>query len=76
MSRWGDGSLRDARRRILEALEGVGTGKTVFATTRGGVAVHGRRSLRDEEIAVLSPEWCAIPAVDEFSEDGLMEMDL
>ena len=49
---------------------------TVFATTRKAVALHGRRSLTDDEIAMLTTEWCAIPAKDEFSEDGLIEMEL
>lgn len=76
ISRLGDGARRAARLVVLEELFQVGTGKTVFATTRDGVAIHGRRSLSDEEIAILSPEWLAIPARDEFSEDGLMEMEL
>ena len=68
--------MRDARRRIIEVLNGVGTGNTIFATTRTGIALHGRRSLSDSEISLLSPEWCAIPAVDEFAGDGLIEMNL
>jgi len=38
--------------------------------------LHIRRSLSDAEIATLSPEWLAIPARDEFSEDGAMETRL
>ena len=38
--------------------------------------LHVRRSLSDEEMATLSAEWLAIPAQDEFSEDGRMEAKL
>ena len=68
--------MRDARRRLIEVMDGVGQGKTIFATTKREIALHARRSLSDAEIASLDPVWCAIPAQDEFSEDGLVEMEL
>jgi len=58
----------------LAALEGVGRGETV-ATWRK-IALHVRRSLTDAEMACLSAEWLAIPARDEFSEDGVVEQRL
>jgi hypothetical protein len=45
-----------------ELLAGVGTGETFMH--RRELAFHIRRSLSEEEIATLSPEWLAIPAVD------------
>lgn len=43
-------------------LNGVGVGQIYLKT--GESAFHIRRSLSAEEIAGLSPEWLAIPAVD------------
>ncbi len=43
-------------------LQGVGNGETFEKT--GDLAIHVRRSLSDEEIAGLNPEWLAIPAID------------
>ncbi len=40
------------------------------------IALHMRRSLSDAEMESLSCEWLAIPAQDEFSEDGEVEMKL
>lgn len=71
---WGDGVIRDAKHRILLCLGGVGQGPTILTKRR--IAIHCRRSLSDSEIAALSPEWLAIPARDEFSEDGEIEMEL
>lgn len=55
------------KRRVLEKigeqlLDGVGTGETYIL--HGKTAVHVRRSLSPTEIAGLSAEWLAIPAVD------------
>ena len=72
--RWGDGVLRAARRIAEETLFGVGTGESVELLKPA--CLHLRRSLADDEIATLSPEWLAIPARDEFSEDGQMESRL
>jgi len=72
--RWGGGVLRAARRAADEILAGVGTGETVELLRP--VCLHVRRSLSDEEISTLSPAWLAIPARDEFSEDGAMETRL
>lgn len=65
---------REARRLALQTLSGVGMGETV--TTIRDTCLHARRSLSDVEIARLSPEWLAIPARDEFSEDGTVEARL
>lgn len=44
-------------------LNGVGTGQNY--SKDGGIAVHLRRRLSEAELALLSQEWLAIPAVDE-----------
>lgn len=72
--RWGDGVLRHARRVALDTLHGVGTGESV--ETLRSACLHVRRSLSSDEIGQLSPEWLAIPARDEFSEDGAIESRL
>ncbi len=72
--RWGEGTIRDAKRRLLEALAKVGQEPSVLRM--GRIALHMRRSLSDAEMAQLSREWLAIPAQDEFSEDGEVEMQL
>jgi len=70
--RWGAGVLRAARRLVNESvLCGVGHGESVEILKPA--CLHVRRSLSDAEIGYLSPEWLAIPARDEFSEDGAME---
>jgi hypothetical protein len=53
---------------------GVGAGETVEMLRP--VCLHVRRGLSDAEIATLTPEWLAIPARDEFSEDGRIEQRL
>jgi hypothetical protein len=40
------------------------------------IGLHARRSLSDDEIATISAEWLKIPAQDEFSEEGIIEMSL
>jgi hypothetical protein len=65
-ARWGGGTLREARRMLAMTLEGVGTGETVERMMK--VALHHRRSLNPKELATLSAEWLAIPAVDQFSD--------
>jgi hypothetical protein len=72
--RWGEGTRRDAVRRLMDALDGVGTGESI--STQRKIAWHVRRSLSDAEIATLSAEWLAIPARNEFSEDGEVEAKL
>lgn len=72
--RWGDGTLRDARRTAMDILHGVGMGESVEMLRP--TCLHVRRSLSPEEIATLSPAWLAIPARDEFSIDGGIETKL
>lgn len=60
--------LNEARRRLEAVLSGVGDGETVENIKK--VAVHHRRSLSPEEMATIPCEWLAIPAVDQFSEEG------
>jgi hypothetical protein len=72
--RWGDGTRRAARRILGATLDGVGQGETVEQVIR--TCVHHRRSLSDLEMTMLSPEWLAIPARDEFGPDGLIETRL
>lgn len=45
-----------------DLLAGVGTGETFEKQT--DTAIHVRRRLSESELAGLSPEWLAIPAVD------------
>lgn len=74
LDRWGDGMKREARRRLERALSGVGRGESVELVNPS--CIHLRRSLTDEEMAMLSAEWLAIPARDEFGPGGAMEMRL
>ncbi len=66
--------MREAKRRTLLVLSGTGANPTIFY--RGRIAMHARRSLTEQEMAQLSCEWLAIPARDEFSEEGEVEMSL
>lgn len=50
------------KRTALELLEGVGQGDT--RRDRSPTVLHARRRLADAELALLTPEWCAIPAFD------------
>lgn len=72
--RWGEGVFRAARRVALEMLAGVGAGESVEMLRP--TCLHVRRSLSPAEVATLSAEWLAIPARDEFSQDGKMESRL
>jgi hypothetical protein len=58
----------------METLAGVGSGESVELLRP--TCLHVRRSLSPAEVATLSPAWLAIPARDEFSEDGAMESRL
>lgn len=49
------------RDTVIGLLSGVGAGDT--RRDRSDVVLHARRRLSDPEIAMLSPAWCAIPAV-------------
>lgn len=59
---WGPKREAKARGRGLTLLAGVGTGPSLWS--EGGVVIHLRRRLADEELARLEPAWLAIPAVD------------
>jgi hypothetical protein len=72
--RWGEGVFREARRLTAAMLAGVGTGELVELVKPA--CLHVRRALSTEEIGSLSAEWLAIPARDEFTEAGGMEMRL
>ena len=50
-------------------LRGVGAGPDVEIEIRG--KLHLRRSLSKEEMATISAEWMAIPAVHGFSEEDM-----
>jgi hypothetical protein len=66
--------MRDARRRAMQVLDGVGAGESIEAVHP--TCMHIRRSLSPEEMGVLSAEWLAIPARDEFSPNGGIESKL
>jgi hypothetical protein len=66
--------LREAKRRLDRVLDGVGQQPTVGALKR--LALHMRRSLTPMEMETLNPAWLAIPARDEFSEDGEIAVEL
>jgi hypothetical protein len=72
--RWGSGTLHEARRLAMRALQDVGMGESVEMLRPA--CLHLRRSLSQEEMRFLSAEWLAIPAQDEFSEDGDIESRL
>ncbi len=75
-TRWGRGTVREACRRAGLLLADVGTGVIVENMTKTAGALHFRKSLSDAEMAMLSCEWLALPARDEFGPDGLIEMAL
>lgn len=50
--------VRDA---VIGLLSGVGSGDT--RRDRSEVVLHARRRLADRELALLTAEWCALPAV-------------
>lgn len=66
--------IREAKLQLLAVMRGVGQGPSVVTMRK--IAIHMRRSLSEEEMATLSCEWLAIPARDEFSEDGEVAMEL
>ena len=56
------------RETVIGLLAGVGTGST--RRDRSEVVLHARRRLAERELAMLTAEWCAIPAVG-FAGDGI-----
>lgn len=72
--RWGEGTKREARRTAGLFLRGVGFGETVESWRP--ICLHLRRALTDTEMSMLTAEWLALPARDEFSEEGGMEARL
>jgi hypothetical protein len=58
----------------MDTLRDVGAGESVEALRPA--CLHLRRSLSSDEIGQLSAEWLAIPARDEFSQDGTVESRL
>lgn len=50
------------RRTVIGMLAGVGTGET--RRDRSEHVLHARRKLAAQELALLSPAWCEISAVD------------
>lgn len=49
------------RETVLGLLSGVGAGDT--RRERSEVVLHARRRVSERELAMLTTEWCAIPAV-------------
>lgn len=49
------------RDTVIGLLAGVGTGDT--RRDRSDFVLHARRRLSQRELAMLTAEWCAIPAV-------------
>jgi hypothetical protein len=73
---WGPPEHTRARHLLKSLLDGVGTGPTKVGTVDpslvrglGVVALHAKRVLSEDEKATLTPEWCALPAIDQ--EGGL-----
>ena len=72
---WGAREHADARELLQALLSGVGTGVTKIGRvptrseapygSRAPAALHAKRVLSDDEQAHLTPEWCALPAIDE-----------
>jgi hypothetical protein len=50
------------RRTVFGLIDRVGAGDT--RRDRSAVVLHARRRLSDRELAMLSPAWCALPAID------------
>lgn len=63
--------MREARRVAARVLDGVGVGESVELLKPA--CLHLRRSLSPAEYETLDPAWLAIPARDEFTENGAME---
>lgn len=53
----------------------VDVGQKPSSVERMEMAVHYRRALTDEEYALLTPEWCAIPAVHEGGHGKIIEVE-
>jgi hypothetical protein len=51
----------ELRKLVIGLIAGVGTGET--RREYNGAVVHARRRLADRELALLTPAWCAIPAI-------------
>jgi hypothetical protein len=49
------------RATVIGLLAGVGTGN--MRRDRSDVVLHARRRLSERELEMLTPAWCAIPAV-------------
>lgn len=49
------------RETVLGLLSGVGAGNA--RRDRSDVVLHARRRLDERELAMLTAEWCALPAV-------------
>lgn len=72
---WGKREHAEARELTRSLLSGVGTGVTKIGRvpTRSEAsygspspsALHAKRVLSDAEQERLTPEWCALPAIDE-----------
>ena len=60
--RWGIKAREVCKREVVALLAGVGVGD--LRRDRGYAVIHARRKLNDAELAMLDPDWCAIPAVD------------
>lgn len=59
---WSRQEKADAWALASALLRGVGTGANHSA--EGGHAIHLRRQLSGDELAMLKAEWLALPAVD------------
>lgn len=59
---WSAKQKKEAARCAEKLLAGVGDGATI--KTDGEIAVHYRRKLSAHELATVSQEWLALPAVD------------
>lgn len=75
-TRWGDGTRREAERRACTMIADVGNGPIIANETPAHICLHFRRSLSGAEIMMLTEEWLAIPARDEFGPDGVIEARL
>jgi hypothetical protein len=73
VSKWSAATRRCMAETAKELLRGVGQ---IPSTLEQGIyCLHYRRSITDAEHALLTPEWCAIPA-DSFAGRGfLLERD-
>jgi hypothetical protein len=68
-----ESTLRAVIRCAKDLLGGVG--QKPSSVERMEVAIHYRRALTEAEYSLLTPAWCAIPAVHEAGHGEIIEVE-